>query len=169
MTDLACPEPRCDGQLVLRQSKHGHFFGCTHFPKCRGSHGAHPDGRPMGTPAPAAVRHARVKAHEAFDPIWKSGRMSRGRAYRWLAERLGRSEVHIGSADLPLCRRIISICELHRHRPRTRARRDREEQEEPRRIVGHSWGALLATVEEDDAFGHDFYLRDEDGGIPGDR
>lgn len=37
----------------------------------------------------AATHQARSAAHAAFDPIWKSGRVSRSRAYALLARELG--------------------------------------------------------------------------------
>ena len=27
--------PRCGGQLVLRESANGKFYGCSNYPKCR--------------------------------------------------------------------------------------------------------------------------------------
>lgn len=31
----ACPQPDCDGRLVERNGRYGHFLGCTNFPRCR--------------------------------------------------------------------------------------------------------------------------------------
>jgi len=31
---VACPEEKCDGELVERRSKRGPFYGCTNFPRC---------------------------------------------------------------------------------------------------------------------------------------
>ena len=39
--DLTCPE--CGGLMVSRSSKHGTFWGCKQFPKCRGTRDS--DGR----------------------------------------------------------------------------------------------------------------------------
>ena len=30
--------PRCGGNLVLRNGKYGHFYGCSNYPKCRFTH-----------------------------------------------------------------------------------------------------------------------------------
>lgn len=37
-----------------------------------------------------ATHEARKAAHEAFDSLWKTGEMSRGRAYKLLSKKLGR-------------------------------------------------------------------------------
>lgn len=34
------------------------------------------------------AKRARRSAHEAFDPIWMSGTMTRSEAYRWLAKQM---------------------------------------------------------------------------------
>lgn len=41
------------------------------------------DGKPL---ASAEVHEARIAAHAAFDPLWKSGKRSRAQAYNLLAE-----------------------------------------------------------------------------------
>lgn len=66
----------------------------------------------MGRLADAHLRQAKLKAHEAFDPIWKGRKMSRSKAYGWLAKQLGisREETHIGMFDLETCRLVIEIC-----------------------------------------------------------
>lgn len=73
---------------------HKQFWLC----RCGAYCGSHADGRPLGSPAGAETRKARMAAHAAFDRLWKSGRTSRGRAYEWLADamRLPPEEAHIG-------------------------------------------------------------------------
>jgi len=50
-------------------------------------------------------------AHAAFDPLWKSGRMSRNEAYRRLAIAMGlhQDKCHIGMFDEQQCRVVQSI------------------------------------------------------------
>ena len=68
---LRCFE--CARPMQLKTAPNlGTFYGCTGYPDCRVTHGAHPDGRPMGTPADKATRAARSAAHAVFDPIWRS-------------------------------------------------------------------------------------------------
>lgn len=55
---------------------------------------------------------ARTEAHAAFDPMWKSGRMSRSRAYAWLAKQLGipKHKCHMLQFDITMCSRVVAIC-----------------------------------------------------------
>lgn len=130
MTDETIPCPECDGHLVLRRSKHGLFYGCSRFPRCRAAHGAHPDGTPLGVPAGPETKQARIRAHEAFDRLWKSIetlydrplddsakrralKAARRRAYAWLRVmlELTEEECHIGRFDKTTCDRVVEICE----------------------------------------------------------
>lgn len=132
-TNIRCPE--CSGLMRLRNSRFGPFYGCENFPDCRATHGAHPDGRPLGTPANSETKRARIAAHAAFDGLWAGAadmyplreprgsserekaerrirRVARHRAYVWLSERLGIpfDDCHIGAFDLGMCRRAIEAC-----------------------------------------------------------
>ena len=49
----------------------------------------------------------RKQAHTLFDPLWKSGEMSRGKAYKYLATLMDKKDVHIGESDADTCRAII--------------------------------------------------------------
>jgi zinc-finger-containing domain len=89
----------------------GLFYGCTGWPACKGAHGAHPDGRPLGTPADKATKQARIEAHAAFDRLWQGEgkRMSRGEAYRWMRKALDLppAEVHIGRFSKERCVALV--------------------------------------------------------------
>lgn len=121
---LACPE--CDAAMVLRKSwKYPHpFYGCVRYPQCRATHGAHPDGAPMGIPANAETKQWRVQAHAAFDPLWGrndpdigDGERKHRRyiAYRWLGMKLGIEDIkrdcHIARFDIKRCQQVIAACE----------------------------------------------------------
>lgn len=102
--DLACPE--CGTPMRLMGGMWGIRYYCT-AGGCRGSHGAHPDGTPVGTPANSGTRKARAAAHSDFDRVWRHGIMSRGQAYAWLAGALGApGPVHIGEMDAEGCARV---------------------------------------------------------------
>lgn len=114
---LPCPEPDCNGELILRRSKHGLMWGCIRYPACMAAHGAHPDGTPLGIPADKKTKRARIKAHAAFDELWnkasKKGRVAARRgAYRWLREQLGMTEeeCHIARFDVATCARVVVLC-----------------------------------------------------------
>ena len=110
----ACPD--CGSDMVLRPSRYGPFYGCVRYPACAATHGAHPDGRPLGTPANAATRVARMRAHEAFDPIWRNDSVrrrgpARRAAYQWLQDSLGMDRTpHIGEMTLEQCESVIRLC-----------------------------------------------------------
>ena len=66
---------------------------------------------PLGRLANAELRQAKMRAHKAFDPIWKSGRMTRRQAYAWLATRLEipKGQAHIGMFDVETCLKVVQI------------------------------------------------------------
>lgn len=109
---VSCPE--CGSRMTLRNSRFGLFYGCSNYPECDATHGAHPDGRPLGTPADEDTKQARIAAHAAFDTIWQNSTVkgARKRAYRWLAEQLGLSadDCHIGMFDQATCERVVEVC-----------------------------------------------------------
>jgi ssDNA-binding Zn-finger/Zn-ribbon topoisomerase 1 len=97
--------------MRLRQSRFGLFYGCDSYPKCKATHGAHKlTGKPLGIPGNKATKEARIRAHAAFDVLWKSKRMTRSAAYEWLARVLvlptGVS-AHIGNLDVAECSLVI--------------------------------------------------------------
>jgi hypothetical protein len=79
--DLVCPE--CGAPMMLRYSRRYErpFYGCSRYErtKCPGTHGAHPNGEPLGIPADCATKAARHELHLVFDQLWKAGIMSRTR------------------------------------------------------------------------------------------
>lgn len=101
----------CGSPMVLRPSRYGLFYGCSTFPACRGTHGAHPDGSPLGTPTDAATKKERIIAHEYFDHLWRSGLLKRKRAYVWLCAAIGPTRPdgtsHISDMDMDECHRTI--------------------------------------------------------------
>ena len=80
---------------------------------CNARVGCHPGThKALGELATPAQRKARMRAHAAFDPIWKSGRMKRKAAYSWLAGQLGVSKdnCHVGLFSVDQCERVVSAC-----------------------------------------------------------
>ncbi len=68
--------------------------------------------KPFGVMANAALRGLRMRAHAAFDPIWRIGGKSRSDAYQWLADGMGmdKKETHIGMFNEEQCRKVIELC-----------------------------------------------------------
>ena len=56
--------------MILRNSKYGKFWGCIRFPECKETHGAHPNGKPLGIPADKETRLLRTKAHKLLDKYY---------------------------------------------------------------------------------------------------
>ena len=52
---------------------------------------------------------ARMAAHQYFDQLWKSGRMSREGAYKWLSVELGLPprDCHFSQLGEDTCQRVI--------------------------------------------------------------
>lgn len=115
---LICP--KCTAPMVLRETKRfthrngspRKFYGCTNWPECNCTHGAHPDGSPLGTPADDETKLARIAAHDAFDRLWKpelGGRCSRNKAYRVMQDLMGMTcdEAHIGKFTKEQCEELV--------------------------------------------------------------
>jgi len=102
-----CGFPMRLGSSLLARS--GKTYTCI---RCGSIHGADPDGNPAGIPGNKDTRMWRIKAHDAFDQLWKSGMMRRPQAYAWLRKvmDLKGHEAHIGTFDIEQCRRLEAIC-----------------------------------------------------------
>ena len=61
----------------------------------------------------SALAKARMAAHAAFDPIWRSGRMSRSEAYRWLAYNIGVpvEYCHMQMLTEEMCAKVVAVCD----------------------------------------------------------
>lgn len=112
---MNCPFCGKPAQWVPNERIYGKRYGKSYMawwcPPCDAYVGCHENSkRPKGTMANAETRLWRQRAHDAFDPLWKSGRMTRDAAYRLLTQRLGRAEqVHIGESDAETCKAIIEM------------------------------------------------------------
>lgn len=125
---LVCPE--CGAAMVLRRTAKFKwrdgvgrlFYGCSRWPACDATHGAHPDGRPLGIPADKATKQARTLAHAAFDSLrekrgWVGGHKETHGAYVWLGRKLGipeteiKEKCHVAMFDSATCARVVEICE----------------------------------------------------------
>ena len=101
--------------MKLSHGAFGPYYACTTRPACPGTHGAHRDGRPLGTPADFETKQMRKAAHAAFDPLWdppEGGKpyfKDRGAAYRWIQTIMGldAEKAHIGMFDRDQCRKLI--------------------------------------------------------------
>jgi len=87
-----------------------HYYLCA---LCDAYVGCH-DGTlaPFGRLANRKLRAAKQAAHAVFDPLWRSGRVTRKQAYAWLAKELGitTANCHIGMFDEDVCASVVQIC-----------------------------------------------------------
>ena len=102
-----------DSKIIYKRS-YGMIYHCR---ECDAYVGVHKGtDNPLGRLANKELRHWKRAAHDAFDPIWQSGRMKRRDAYQWLAEQMGLSpeETHIGMFDVRECKKVIELCKDER-------------------------------------------------------
>jgi hypothetical protein len=108
----ACSE--CGVKAVLKDSKiiYGISYGrkvwvCPNHPKCDQYVGCHKGtDKPLGKLCNQETRGYRIRAHEAFDRLWKSRIITRENAYRELEFFFNR-RIHIGESDIETCKAII--------------------------------------------------------------
>lgn len=122
---IACPE--CGAEMVLRETtKYFYpngdprkFYGCSRWPECNSTHGAHPDGKPLGVPANKETKEARIAAHAAFDGHWQELGLQRNEGYRLLRDIMGMSkeEAHIANFDKEQCQQLIDKIKQRRETP----------------------------------------------------
>jgi len=111
-SDLKCGE--CQAPMVLLKGAKfkNMFYGCSRYPDCKSSHGAHADGTPKGIPGNKATRLARIFAHTVFDQIWKQRLVKhRGAAYAWMRQVMGlsKSQAHIAALTKEQCEQLIAL------------------------------------------------------------
>lgn len=98
------------GHPRLYDRKYWHCASCDAYVGCHAADSGFGDGTiPLGHLANAELRSWRSRAHDAFDPLWKSRAMRRTEAYAWLAGELGISvaNCHIGMFDIDACRNTV--------------------------------------------------------------
>jgi len=113
MSEVICPYCGHEAKLIDSKQVYGKSYGNMYMCwDCDAYVGTHKGTtKPLGRLANKDLRHWKVQAHAAFDPLWKSKRMSRSDAYDLLSNKLGmkRSECHIGMFDVDTCKRVIAV------------------------------------------------------------
>lgn len=109
-----CPYCGKEAELIDSSVIYGRSYGMAYICfDCDAYVGTHKGTeKPLGRLANAELRKWKMRAHDAFDPIWKSRKMSRKKAYSWLAEKLKLPEekTHIGMFDVDMCKKVIEVC-----------------------------------------------------------
>lgn len=104
---MKCPE--CGAKMILRNSKYGKFYGCSTYPTCKATHGAHPNGKPLGFPANKKLKKLRILAHEELDKCF----YNKAVMYKWLKKHTKTG--HVGSMnESDIQELIIKLARLHK-------------------------------------------------------
>ena len=97
----------CENKEIYGKN-YGKSYMCYFCEPCNAYVGCHNNTtEPLGTMANKELRDWRIKAHNAFDSLWKTGFITRNEAYKILENEFGK-EIHIGESDIETCKRIIS-------------------------------------------------------------
>jgi hypothetical protein len=114
---MKCPYCGNDAELLTGREIYPHrqdlfglkFWACLPCIAWVGTHKNSKDNAPLGILANPQLRIAKMKAHAAFDPLWRSGKMSRKQAYSWLSKALDipKEEAHIGMFNAEMCMRVV--------------------------------------------------------------
>lgn len=119
---VSCPYCGQDTQCVTGKEIYPHrkdlyslnFYLCK---PCNAYCGCHKGTlNPLGSPANVELREARMKAHRAFDELWKDKHMpSRTQAYKWLSEKTGvpPAKCHIAMFDTVSCENVVSAVDSY--------------------------------------------------------
>ncbi len=110
--------PYCGGTAILRPASYvygenalaEYVYVCQHYPACNSYVGVHKGTKiPKGTLADGDLRNLRIKAHHAFDSIWKNNILTKREAYHWLQDKfcLRADQAHIGQFSEYMCRQVI--------------------------------------------------------------
>lgn len=114
MRNVICDYCRTPAEFIDSAIIYGKSYGMIYYcPNCGAYVGCHKGTDiPLGRLANKELRDWKMKAHDAFDPIWKSHKMRRKLAYKWLSEQMGIpwEKTHIGMFDVEQCKQVIQIC-----------------------------------------------------------
>jgi hypothetical protein len=114
--------PYCGNDAELKTGRHVYphrpdlaslkIWACDPCDAWVGTHKNSPTHAPLGRLANAELRKAKMAAHAAFDPLWKSGSMSRKKAYALLSDKMGLKpqDTHIGMFDVDQCKQVVAVC-----------------------------------------------------------
>ena len=121
MVELILPIPKicryCGSEVVFTSNAeiYGKEYGngkCYLCRNCRALVGVHTETlTPLGTLANEELRKARNEAHLYFDKLWKSKKMKRNEAYKWLANKMNlkKEDTHIALFEIEQCKKVIIL------------------------------------------------------------
>lgn len=113
MQIVKCPYCGKQAEFVDSIEIYGKSYGMAYL--CRGCDayvGCHKGtDKPLGRLANHELRKWKMRAHAAFDLLWKCRFMRRWQAYAWLADELNvpAEQCHIGMFDVDMCQKAIDV------------------------------------------------------------
>ena len=114
MQIVKCPYCGKTAELVDDEAIYGRSYGHKAYwcKPCDAYVGCHKGtDKPLGRLANAELRKWKMRAHAAFDLLWKGRFMRRWQAYAWLASELDipSEKCHIGMMDIDMCQKVIDV------------------------------------------------------------
>lgn len=111
---MMCPYCQKSAEFISSADFYGKDYGTNLYicRPCEARIGTHGRGKtPLGTMANAELRELRTLCHSRFDVRWKTGKVSRSKAYQQLAQmmNLPPEEAHIGMFDEKQCKKLLSL------------------------------------------------------------
>jgi hypothetical protein len=115
MINVLCPY--CGGNAKLIDSiliygkSYGMVWSCLPCDAYVGTHKGSKEHIPLGRLANRELRYWKGRAHEEFDKLWKTGRMTRRDAYKTMQGLMGMTpaQAHIGKFDVQQCKDLIAL------------------------------------------------------------
>ena len=110
---MICPYCKNEAPWVANKEIYGRSYGksymCYYCKPCNAYVGCHNNTRkPLGTMANKELRNWRMRVHAKIDPLWKSGKFSRGWVYSRISQELG-YQYHTGESDIETCKKILAL------------------------------------------------------------
>lgn len=110
---VICPACGLEANWIPNEEVYGRRYGksymCYYCRKCDYYVGCHNNTRkPLGTMVGKELRKLRMQVHTKIDPLWKSGKATRGQLYAQISKVLGH-QYHTGKADKDTCLKILSL------------------------------------------------------------
>lgn len=96
-------------EVVYNGKRYGRSYMCYWCADCEYMVGCHNNTRkPLGTMEGKELRLLRRKVHAKIDPLWQSGKMSRGYMYEKISKALGFT-YHTGESDEETCLKVLEL------------------------------------------------------------
>lgn len=118
-TLIRCPycgdEAKLVDSAVVYGKSYGNIWDCRPCDAYVGVHKNSNKNIPLGRLANRELRSWKIKAHDAFDPLWKDGKMDRKSAYAFMQKvmNLPPDKAHIGMFDVDQCKLLIEALKIN--------------------------------------------------------